>query len=137
MPGHKGTMLTGPEPEDITEIAGADELYHARGIIRESEENAAGLFGTARTVYSAEGASLCIRAMLMLACLRAAESGIPRRLLAGRNAHRTLMTAAAALDTDIEWLFPRQSEGLLSCRITPEALEERLQRDDYMAVYSL
>ena len=32
---------------------GADELYHARGIIRESEENAAALFGTGRTVYSA------------------------------------------------------------------------------------
>ena len=135
MPGHKGIPLTGPEPWDITEIPGADELYHTRGIIRESEENAAGLFGTGRTVYSAEGSSLCIRAMLYLAALRAREQGLPMRLLAGRNAHRTLMTAAAALDLDIDWIFPAEGEGLLSCRISPETLEERLNRGNYMAVY--
>ena len=54
MPGHKGIARLGPEPLDITEISGADELYHARGVIRESEENAAALFGSARTVYGAE-----------------------------------------------------------------------------------
>ena len=47
-------------------MEGADVLYHADGIIRRSEENAAELFGTARTLYSAEGSSLCIRAMLYL-----------------------------------------------------------------------
>ena len=61
MPGHKGTALLGPEPLDLTEIEGADVLYHAEGIIRESEANAAALFGTKKTVYSAEGSSLCIR----------------------------------------------------------------------------
>ena len=59
MPGHKGITVTGPEAFDITEIAGADELYSAKGIIRESEDNAAALFGSARTFYSAEGSSLC------------------------------------------------------------------------------
>lgn len=44
MPGHKGTALLGPEPLDLTEIEGADVLYHAEGIIRESEANAAALF---------------------------------------------------------------------------------------------
>ena len=71
MPGHKGTALLGPEPLDLTEIEGADVLYHAEGIIRESEANAAALFGTKKTVYSAEGSSLCIRAMLYLALLPA------------------------------------------------------------------
>ena len=135
MPGHKGVPLTGPEARDITEIPGADELYRARGIIRESEENAAVLFGTGRTVYSAEGSSLCIRAMLYLAALRAKEQGLPMCLLAGRNAHRTLMTAAAALDLEVDWIFPAEREGLLSCRISPEVLEERLNRGNYMAVY--
>ena len=135
MPGHKGVPLTGPEARDITEIPGADELYRARGIIRESEENAAVLFGTGRTVYSAEGSSLCIRAMLYLAALRAKEQGLPMCLLAGRNAHRTLMTAAAALDLEVDWIFPAEGEGLLSCRISPEVLEERLNRGNYMAVY--
>ena len=135
MPGHKGVPLTGTEPSDITEITGADELYRSRGIIRRSEENAAALFGSARTVYSAEGSSLCIRAMLYLASLRAAGKGLPKRLLAGRNAHKTLITAAAMLDIDIDWIFPEPEEGLLSCRVSPNTVEERLARGQYMAVY--
>ena len=64
MPGHKGVCRLGCETLDITEIGGADVLYHSGGIIRESENNAAELFGTVRTVYSTEGSSLCIRGML-------------------------------------------------------------------------
>ena len=135
MPGHKGKPLIGPEALDLTEIAGADVLYRSRGIIRQSEENAASLFGTARTVYSAEGSSLCIRAMLYLALLTAKAKGLPPRLLAGRNAHRTLMTAAALLDIDIDWLLPAPGEDLLSCAADPETLETKLKKNDYMAVY--
>ena len=45
MPGHKGTSMLGCEPFDITEIEGADSLYHADGIIAESEKNAGDIFG--------------------------------------------------------------------------------------------
>ena len=135
MPGHKGRALIGPESLDLTEIEGADVLYRARGVIRESEDNAARLFGAARTVYSAEGSSLCIRAMLYLALLTAKEKGLPARLLAGRNAHRTLMTAAALLDLEIDWLLPAPGEDLLSCSVTAEGLENRLNNGSYMAVY--
>ena len=135
MPGHKGKPLLGPETLDITEIDGADILYRSRSIIRESEENAAGLFGTGRTVYSTEGSSLCIRAMLYLALLNAKGKGIAPRLLAGRNAHRTLMTAAALLDLEIDWIMPEPGEGLLSCTVTAEKLEKALEQQKYMAVY--
>ena len=131
MPGHKGRTVLGPESADITEIEGADELYRARGIIRESEENAAALFGASRTLYSAEGSSLCIRAMLYLASLTADKKN--RRLLAGRNAHRTLMTAAALLDIEIDWIMP--GANLLSCLVTPETLEQKLAEREYMAVF--
>ena len=50
MPGHKGQAFLGCEALDITEIAGADALYEAQGIIAESEKHAAELFGTAKTV---------------------------------------------------------------------------------------
>ena len=135
MPGHKGKPETGCDACDLTEIEGADELYRSRGILRESEENAASLFGTGRTVYSAEGSSLCIRAMLYLASLRAAEEKLPRRILAGRNAHKTLMTAAALLDIEIDWVYPEPEEGLLSCGITAEKISESLNKKAYMAVY--
>ena len=135
MPGHKGRALTGPERLDLTEIEGADVLYRSRGVIRESEENAASLFGAARTVYSAEGSSLCIRAMLYLALLTAKQKGLPARLLAGRNAHRTLMTAAALLDLEIDWLLPPAGEDLLSCGFDAEELEQKLNSGSFMAVY--
>ena len=50
MPGHKGVPALGCEPWDLTEVAGADSLYEAAGIIRESEENAAALFGSGATL---------------------------------------------------------------------------------------
>ena len=130
MPGHKGKPAMGPEALDLTEITGADELYPARGILRRSEENAAALFGTARTLYSAEGSSLCIRGMLALAAIRARETGRPFRVLAGRNAHRTLLTAAALLDAEIDWIDPEPEEGLLRCGVTPEKLERLLAEQE-------
>ena len=100
MPGHKG--LGQVEKYDLTEIDGADSLYEASGIILESEENASRLFGS-YTLYSTEGSSLAIRAMLYLAMLRRHEDGRPI-ILAGRNAHKVFVSAAALLDFDIEWL---------------------------------
>ena len=77
MPGHKGRPFLGPEPWDITEIPGADSLYEAEGILAESEANAASLFGAGRTLYSAEGSSQCIRAMVRLAISLRASGTLP------------------------------------------------------------
>ncbi len=123
MPGHKGKDFLGIESCDITEISGADVLYDAKGIIRESEENAAKLFGAKKTIYSAEGSSLSIRAMLYLAVLHAETNGRKPLIAAGRNAHRVFMTAAALLDFEIEWIFPQKSENIISCDISPEYLD--------------
>ena len=124
MPGHKGKSFVGAEALDITEIEGADVLYSAEGIIKQSEENAAKLFGTARTFYSAEGSSLSIRAMLYLAMLQARALNKRPIIAAGRNAHKVFITAAALLDMDISWIFPKNSGTVISCEITPERLEE-------------
>lgn len=123
MPGHKGAEFLGMEADDITEIDGADVLYNAKGIIKESEENAAKLFDTAKTLYSAEGSSLSIRAMLYLAMLRAKENGKKPIIAAARNAHKVFMTAAALLDFEIAWIFPENGENIISCEITAEYLE--------------
>src|SRR5699024_2034714 len=81
MPGHKGRGPLGCEALDLTEIAGADELYAPQGVIAASEAAAARLFGTAATYYGAEGSSQCIRAMAFLA-LQAAPAGPGRPALA-------------------------------------------------------
>ena len=129
MPGHKGVSFLGCEPLDLTEIAGADELYEAEGIIAESEANAAQLFGTAATYYSAGGSSQCIRAMLLLA-MQAAPAGEGRPvLLAARNAHKALVYSAALLDFEIQWLWPQgQGGSLCSCPVTPASLRTRLEQ---------
>lgn len=127
MPGHKGQSFLGAEMLDITEIPGADVLYHAEGIILESEENAASLFGTKKTLYSAEGSSLPIRAMLYLVSLYAARQGKKPLIAAGRNAHKVFITAAALLDVQVSWLYPEGKGNLLSCEITPEGLEAFLR----------
>ena len=120
MPGHKGAPRLGCEPYDITEIAGADVLYHSGGIIRQSEDNATSLFGTARTVYATEGSSLCIRGMLYLAMQRTGRT----TFLAARNAHSTFVTACALLDASVEWLYGGAT--LTACPVTPERLAAAL-----------
>lgn len=126
MPGHKGRGALGIEGLDITEISGADVLYHADGIIKQSEENAAALFGTGRTLYSAEGSSLAIRAMLYLIKLYALSVGAKPLVFAARNAHKTFVTACALLDIETEWLLPEGTGNVISCDITAEYLDYRL-----------
>ena len=134
MPGHKGLSLLGPEALDITEIPGADVLYHGDGVIAESEKNAAALFGSARTLYSAEGSSLCIRAMLFLALQHARLTGKKPLIAAGRNAHRVFLSACALLGLEISWLWGEGS-SCLSCRVAPEELEALLRAERPAAVY--
>lgn len=53
------------------------------------------------------------------------DSGRPV-ILAARNAHKSLIYAAAVCDFDIEWLWPEPGSPLCACPVTPEALSARL-----------
>lgn len=126
MPGHKGAPFLGMEQLDITEISGADSLYEAEGIIAESEKNASCLFGC-NTLYSTEGSSQCIKAMLHLAVTHAAAKGKKPLIAAGRNAHKAFLSGAALLGLEVMWLYPREGDSYLSCNITGEVLEQMLK----------
>ena len=134
MPGHKGTNFLGCEALDITEIEGADSLYEAAGIIAESEANASRLFGWP-TFYSTEGSSQCIRAMLYLAMLDAKRKGKTPKIAAGRNAHKTFLSAVALLDFEVAWIFPKKEMSYLSCDMSPAYLEQILHQEHPTAVY--
>ena len=125
MPGHKGSGFLGVEQWDITEIEGADSLYEAEGIIRESEENVSRLFGVP-TFYSTEGSSQCIRAMVYLVALHAKKMGKRPLIAAGRNAHKTFMSAVALLDMEVKWLLPKEGESYLSCKVSAQEIEAML-----------
>lgn len=124
MPGHKGKSFLGIEHLDITEIAGADVLGEAEGIIGESEKNSASLFGTARTLYSTEGSTLAIKTMLSLVVN--GESTERPLVLAARNVHKAFVYAAAILDIDVEWIYPETASNLCSCKITPEGVRRAI-----------
>ncbi len=135
MPGHKGVPLLGPEALDITEIAGADSLYEADGIIAESERRTAALFGTKMTLYSTDGSSQCIRAMLALLHFYSRKKKIKGYILAARNAHKTFVTAAGLLDLDVRFLSPTENASLLYAPIDLMALEEILRSEPPIALY--
>ena len=134
MPGHKGKSFLGPEKWDLTEITGADSLYDARGVIRQSEENASRLFGCP-TFYSTEGSSHCIRAMLTMAAQYAVSRGRTPLIAAARNVHKTFLSAAALLDLQVLWLYPQAGESYLSCRLTPERVAAFLAEKKPAALY--
>ena len=131
MPGHKGVSPVKGLEElyslDITEIKGADSLFEADGIIAQSEANASRLYGTAATVYSAGGSTLCIQAML---ALMKQES---RRIIAVRNVHRAFLNAAALLGLDVQWILPEYSGGILSGRIELSEVEAALETSEVPA----
>jgi arginine/lysine/ornithine decarboxylase len=121
MPGHKGRGPLGFEELDITEFDGADDLSFPRGVIAASEAEAGRIFGC-RTLYSTEGSSHCIRAMLFLAC-----AGRERPLVvAARNAHKAFINAAVLLGFDIEWIWP--SAPFPSCAVTAEEVAAAIER---------
>lgn len=126
VPGHKGNE----NPYDITEIEGADVLYHEDGILGESQRNASLIFGTAKTVYSAEGSSLGIRGMLALIKMYAEKNGRRPIVAAGRNAHKVFMTASALLGIDVKWIYPENAESVVSAEITPEKLRRFLKSSE-------
>lgn len=112
MPGGKGL----DSPLDITEIDGADSLYESAGIIRESEKNAAELFGAGDTLYSCSGSTLAIQTMLAAVQPITGRS----RIALGRYCHKSAASACGLLGLDITWLYP---DSFLGTVISPEAVE--------------
>ncbi|MBP3437240.1 MAG: aminotransferase class V-fold PLP-dependent enzyme [Clostridia bacterium] len=133
MPGHKGKGTLGVEARDITEITGADVLYHGTGIIAESQKNATRLFGSHKTLYSTEGSSLSIRAMLLLLKQYAAREERKPVILAARNAHKSFMNAAGLLDLPVHWLSSQKE--LLSSTLSLDEWERAIKEVAPLALY--
>lgn len=128
MPAHNGKSLISELSSmyafDITEIFGADSLFEADGIIHQSEKNMSKLYGTAGTVYSTGGSTLCIQTMLYI------MKSENRKIFAIRNVHRAFMNSVALLDLDVEWIMPEYSDGILSGNINPNEIEQVLSNSE-------
>lgn len=127
-PGHKGKDRFAPYfgwgelwRWDVTECAGLDSLFEASGPIRETERRYSRLYGTADSLISAGGSTLCIQAMLALA-LKPGDS-----LLAVRGVHVSAVHAMALLDLHPQWVLPSidQTTGLVGA-VSPEEVKRAL-----------
>lgn len=127
MPGHKGKALHGLEAKDITEIKGADYLFEAEGIIAQSEVLTSEIFGTAATLYSTEGSSLSIKAMLgIIAQYRKTKSEKPL-IIAPRNVHKAFINGCCLLDIEVKWVYPSSdSAELCSSSVTADDIKDAL-----------
>lgn len=125
-PGHKNSNKVLPKDLfelDFTELPDTDNLFEASGVIRESEEKAAKLYGAKRTLYSAGGCTLCIQTMLKLA--------VPfgGKVIASRMIHKSAVNTLSLLHAEVKWIFPQFSEidnclGQVAVEDVEEALNE-------------
>jgi len=125
-PGHKGKGFYGVAKYDITELYGADELFSPSGIIAESEKNASAIFGCP-TYYSAEGSSLCVRAMIYLMSQLKGGKAV---VAAARNAHKSFLYGAALCGAEIVWLPPHDNDTYMSCTVTAEDVSNVLSQNE-------
>lgn len=124
MPGHKGAWtppVGGAALYDITEVAGADSLYESAGAIAQTEARYAALYGTAGTLLSAGGSTLCIQAMLALAARPGAQ------IICARGAHTAAINAMALLGLTPVWVWPETDARTgLALPVTAQQVQQAL-----------
>lgn len=124
MPGHKRALeFANPYSIDITEIEGFDNLHHPTGILRETQENAAKLYGSDRAYYLVNGSTCGI--------LAAISAAVPRggKILVARNCHKAVYNAVYLRQLSPEYLYPADTHCGIQGQIMPEQVEEKLQKD--------
>ena len=128
MPGHKrmpGPMdcFVNPCTVDITEIDGFDNLHHPEGILRDSMDWAAALYGADQTYYLINGSTSGI--------LAAVCGAVPRggRILVSRNCHKSVYHGICLNQLKASYVYPQEIEGLgIQGGITAEDVDRMLKR---------
>ena len=132
-PGHKNNKIILEDLLDLdyTELPDTDSLFDASGPILKAEQNAAKIFGSKKTLFSAGGCTLCIQTMLRLA--------VPfgGKIICSRMIHKNAVNAMTLLDIEPVWLIPKRNSttGFLD-PIHPQQIENVLKSDpEVKAVY--
>lgn len=126
MPGHKRNeqavdFLPGLTM-DITEIDGFDDLNHPGGILKESQEAAARLYGAEETTFSVNGSTGALLAAIS-ACTTFGGS-----LLMARNCHKSVYHGACLGGLQTYYLYPDLLEPYgINGSIRPEQVAEALR----------
>lgn len=127
MPGHKRNTIypeiqfPNPYSIDITEISGFDNLHHADGMLRDSMDRAAALYGADKSYYLVNG-STCGILSAISACVS------PRgKILISRNCHKSVYHGIFLRDLCAEYIYPQIVPSLgIQGGILPEDVEKQL-----------
>lgn len=128
MPGHKrrgGEYLScDPFLEDITEIDGFDNLHHPEGILKKEQEFAAEAFGAEASFFLVNGSSCGV-----MAAIAAVVADSSKRLLMGRNGHRSAYNGLYFANARADYLYPEEIPGgSFLGGVTPEGVREAVDR---------
>lgn len=108
MPGHKRAVedpflkkFPNPYSIDITEIEGFDNLHHAEGILKDSMERAASVYGADKTYYLVNGSSCGI---LSAICAMTDNSDT---ILLSRNCHKAAYHGVFLNQLQVKYIYPQ------------------------------
>ncbi len=121
MPGHKRNpafdYLGDAAEIDFTEIDGLDNLHSPEGILRDTMNLAAELYGAKESFLLVNGSTCGILAAVYSVC----RGGKP--LIAARNAHKSVYNAALLCTSPVHYLLPHLSEDGLVLDVTPAEVQ--------------
>jgi arginine/lysine/ornithine decarboxylase len=128
MPGHKRNaelLPPGfPYDIDITEIHGFDDLHDPRGILRETAELAAGLYGSDKAFLLVNGSTVGILATI------GAHASRGDKILVSRDCHRSVTNAAALFGLNTVFITPETDDATgIKYSLDPSDVETALKND--------
>lgn len=105
-PGHKGRQeffhgLDFPD-FDLTELPGLDQLFYPSGIIAQAQQRAAVIFGAEESFFLVNGGTVGNQAMF----LALGDAAVGKKVLVGRQSHRSVMSALVLTGLIPEYLIP-------------------------------
>lgn len=129
MPGHKGknTLINWGEyipMIDTTEVYGLDNLLDPRGIIKESQELAASVFGAKSTHYSVNGST----GSIYIALATITKPG--DKVLIQRNCHKAVYNSLILNRLNPTYIYPAYNEEYnVMTGLDPYEIDEILSED--------
>lgn len=129
MPGHKrqgeqffSAGFPNPFSIDITEIDGFDNLHHPEGILKESMEWAAKIYGSHKSYYLVNGSSCGILSAISGTVLNGGS------ILMSRNCHKSAFHGVFLNQLNAEYVYPQiMPEFGLQGGLNPEKIKEMLK----------
>ncbi len=128
MPGHKRNPVFSswelPFDRDITEIDGFDNLHHAEGILKDTQERISRLYGSKKCWLSVNGSTAAVLSMIS-AAIKPGE-----KILMARNCHKSVYHAAYLRRLKLSYVYPRPDcvTGI-NADVDPEEVRNALEAD--------